>query len=863
MAGDTCPQSTYAKTTKNSSFSWLYLGLISGLGCAAFLTKISSNLHRDQKGMCPRGAIKWLIIATSNRHVTTANDLTAPFIFICYNIPTTIGHAATHNHKPRSKMYLKSLELSGFKSFAKKATLDFTSAITGIVGPNGSGKSNVAEAFRFVLGEQSIKSLRGKRGEDMIWNGGGGDSGGPGSSSSSSGRANRANVKLTFDNSRRIFPSIDFDEVTIERVVHRDNANEYLLNGSQVRLKDVVEMLAGAHIGATGHHIISQGEADRILSANIRERREMIEDALGLKIYQWKKLESIRKLEKTDENMKQVESLRREIAPHLRFLKKQVEKVEKAEEMRRELIAIYKEYFAIEENYVTTEKVRLTHELAGPKKELSDLDRALEHSKNILANSKGKDVKSDAVIDLENRIANVRNEKDSVMRELGRLEGEISANKRAIEKEKDKQRREESKTVYLKDVEEMVGTIESLGSLDDAKRLFGEVVRVLKAFISKHRSATDSAMITDAEAEIAKLSKEKGELDSKLKALADDEAKLTHEYNELKRVIEKEKDTNRDAEKDVFRVIARQNEVRNTISDLTNRLNIVLREEEALKHELGEAGIIAGRDALDFKNQVAPQNGARIDQETRHKQIEKLKIRLEDAGAGGGAEVMKEYRETEERDAFLARELTDLEKAKEELEKLIIDLNVRIDVEFKSGILKINTEFQKYFELMFGGGRAELTVVKEPKRRKKSDGEDLSGVLSGDMPDMETEVDNEDGPEGLDVNISLPRKKVKGLMMLSGGERALTSIALLFAVSQVNPPPFIILDETDAALDEANSRKYSDMIENLSKQSQLILITHNRETMSRAGVLYGVTMGSDGASKLLSIAFEEAVKVAK
>jgi chromosome segregation protein len=159
---------------------------------------------------------------------------------------------------------------------------------------------------------------------------------------------------------------------------------------------------------------------------------------------------------------------------------------------------------------------------------------------------------------------------------------------------------------------------------------------------------------------------------------------------------------------------------------------------------------------------------------------------------------------------------------------------------------------------MFGGGHADLSVVKEPKRRRKSDVEDLGDVLS----DEET-VPEEEGPEGLEVNVSLPRKKVKGLMMLSGGERALTSIALLFAVSQVNPPPFIILDETDAALDEANSRKYGDMIENLSKHSQLILITHNRETMSRAGVLYGVTMGADGASKLLSIAFEEAVRVAK
>ena len=121
----------------------------------------------------------------------------------------------------------------------------------------------------------------------------------------------------------------------------------------------------------------------------------------------------------------------------------------------------------------------------------------------------------------------------------------------------------------------------------------------------------------------------------------------------------------------------------------------------------------------------------------------------------------------------------------------------------------------------------------------------------------------EEGPEGIDINVSLPRKKVKGLMMLSGGERALTSIALLFAISQVNPPPFIILDETDAALDEANSKKYGDMIVSLSNYSQLILITHNRETMSRAGVIYGVTIGADGASKLLSINFDEAVKVAK
>ena len=124
----------------------------------------------------------------------------------------------------------------------------------------------------------------------------------------------------------------------------------------------------------------------------------------------------------------------------------------------------------------------------------------------------------------------------------------------------------------------------------------------------------------------------------------------------------------------------------------------------------------------------------------------------------------------------------------------------------------------------------------------------------------ETSTEDEIGSqEGVELEIALPNKRVKGLEMLSGGERALTSIALIFAMSQVNPPLFIILDETDAALDEANSRRYGDMIQALAEKSQLILITHNRETMSRAGILYGVTMGSDGVSKLLSVKFEEAV----
>src|SRR6185436_18537178 len=237
-------------------------------------------------------------------------------------------------------MRLKSIELSGFKSFAKKTSLEFASAITSIVGPNGSGKSNIAESFRFVLGEQSMKSMRGKRGEDLIWNG-----------SAAIPRAGRASVKLAFDNSDRAL-NLDFDEVTLERVVHRDGGNDYLLNGSIVRLRDISELLSQANIGASGHHIISQGEADRVLTAGSKERREMIEDALGLTAYLYKREEAQRKLDKTGENMREVESLRRELAPHLKFLQAQVKKIEESHKLRDDVAEKYLDYLKRESVYL-------------------------------------------------------------------------------------------------------------------------------------------------------------------------------------------------------------------------------------------------------------------------------------------------------------------------------------------------------------------------------------------------------------------------------------------------------------------------------------------------------------------------------
>ena len=773
-------------------------------------------------------------------------------------------------------MYLKSLELSGFKSFGKKAELIFNAPISAIVGPNGSGKSNVAEAFRFVLGEQSFKSMRGKKGEDLIFNGSSGERSGD------VGRANRASVKITFDNRKR-FLDIDFDEVSVERVVYRDGINEYLINGSQVRLRDVTELIAGAHISSSGHHTISQGEADRILNANIKDRKTIIEDALGLKIYQYKREESERKLSKTAENIKSVESLRREIVPHLKFLKKQVEKVEKTLEMRAKIALLYKEYLKRESIYLSFNKEKFEEEKAPLEKRLKELERELSHAKGILSRSKNQDEKSAEIISLEEKIRRARTEKDNLMRELGRIEGGIASEERIIKKQKEIQHSAEDKVVTLKEVEELANSIDSEiektkseADINKIRKIFTSLRELVQSFISKHKTKTSENLMHESEDALAKLKQEKTTLEKKTKETEKEEESLEKQYSLLKNDIEKEKDTNRDAEKKVFEVMSHQNEVISKLNVVKGALERLHIEEENFKREAGEAGALVGREILDFENfNLAKDTAAEIliseiataprnEQEDRRRDIERIKIRLEDSGVGSSEDILKEFRDVSERDTFLARELADLEKSAESLQKLITDLHTKIETEFKAGVEKINKQFQDFFSLMFGGGTAALSIVKE-KRRRRAD-TDLEALLSGDdailAEDAAESKDEEEQEEGIDISINLPRKKVKGLMMLSGGERALTSIALIFAISQVNPPPFIILDETDAALDEANSKKYGDMIENLAKLSQLILITHNRETMSRASVLYGVTMTS-GVSKLLSIQFDEAVAVAK
>ena len=215
-------------------------------------------------------------------------------------------------------MYLKEIQATGFKSFADKLTISLDNKTTCIVGPNGSGKSNIVDAVRWVLGEQSVKSLRGDSGmTDVIFAG-----------SKSRSPLNVASVSLTFDNSDN-YLNIPYNEVQIKRRVYRSGENEYFLNGDKCRLKEIIDLFMDSGIGKTSFNIISQGEIDKILSTNASDRRSIFEEAAGVLKYKKRKEEALHKFDKTHDNMNRVNDIISELEVQVEPLRIQSEEARK------------------------------------------------------------------------------------------------------------------------------------------------------------------------------------------------------------------------------------------------------------------------------------------------------------------------------------------------------------------------------------------------------------------------------------------------------------------------------------------------------------------------------------------------------
>ena len=750
-------------------------------------------------------------------------------------------------------MRLKEIEISGFKSFAKKASMPFDARVTSVVGPNGSGKSNVVEAFRFVLGEQSMKSMRGKSGSDLIFRGG-----------PTAPKMSRAAVSITFDNSDKVFAfqsgvqnenkmPVLFDTVTFTRELFADGTSKYSMNGTEIRLKVMVELLASVNIGTSTHHIISQGEADGVLRASAKERREILEDALGLKVIHMRIKESVNKLTKADTTLKEVMSLRRELAPHLAFLKRQVEKLEKSRAIRGELEAAQIQFLSAErvvlrdENTTLTEAEDFAHR---NKKTLQERLTAIPDNTEQLDTGYIQGIQ-----DIKQSLFETDTKRRNIEQQIARLQGVIQAHrdfqKKAPVAHNAVSFAYDSYIEILTRIEKILAAFDTVENIEDTKKYIQEL-RNVHTELAQRTTQEKEEVVEDHTNEIHHIALDIEHFEIQLQEIITAQTSLLEKQKDLEIQREKALLGARTQTEERYSILAGIQQIDAELQVLAIRKQSFVERKTFFDTELREAGFLFGPAFLHAVQNTSLSEPIVIATDMR-KHIEKLKIRL-DEHASVGSEVLTEYESAVERDNFLAKEVVDIETSMHNLELLIIDLKKTLDDTFVQGVNNINEKFGEFFKAMFGGGNAFLSIVHTKKRGLKSD----------DSVESEDEEENEENMErGIEVHVSLPEKKVKELVMLSGGERSLVSIALLFAISQVNPPPFLVLDETDAALDEANARRYGDMIERLSAYSQLIVVTHNRETMSRASVLYGVTLGADGGSKVLSIKFDEAVKVAK
>jgi chromosome segregation protein len=922
-------------------------------------------------------------------------------------------------------VFLKSVELFGFKSFADRSKIEFTDGISALLGPNGCGKSNVVDAIKWVLGEQATKSLRADKMEDVIFNG-------------TEGRKalNVAEVSLTLSNESVLLP-IDVPEVSIKRRLFRSGESEYFINNTPVKLKEIRELFYDTGIGKTAYSIMEQGKIDQVLSNKPEERRMIFEEAAAITKYKMKGQEAERKLERTEENMRQIEGIIGEVKRSHDSLKTQCEKTLRYRTLREESFSVELDIQLLRlKDFLETkqEKTVLLSERTGKrdaiKKEIDGINESLEKNLDIVNTMESRLIENQKRIygigleknnldsqgrmlaeqlgEFEAKVASDTAKEKSVRDKIESVTGEILQKKKSLEEFKGRileidknigefeesiktadqriknnslriqaldgeiHRLEEEDEELRNDLRGLTDTIvaqlderlkETGYSYQERRRLEGEIanllqslnihlvgrIKLLEDILSlKHGTGGDHGKAL--EAALASL-REVSERASVFAVLFETYKKSTPSFIDeflapegiitrkreiddkiaaVRSGVRERRENISELRKENTGLTAKIDEYRKTLEELRmNRVRLktqasgveeaaVMLEREKVNQErlLKETSdeITRGRERIQGinlkKTQLDEKRQGLIDSEKsiqkeltgleasiseRNQDLvskeKKLKSHMEDLGKTqsavekfqielteitteirniydnfrerhsrelsefenrifeirtptkdlrdrlaaireeqkklGQVNLMapEEFAEVKERYDFLTTQIEDLKKARDDLRKVTQEIRVESAELFLSTYEKIRKNFHLMFRRLFGGGRAEVRLV------------DPDNVLES----------------GIDIFAQPPGKNLESIALLSGGERSLTAVALLFATYMVKPSPFCLLDEIDAALDESNVSRFVNMLMEFGKSSQFIIITHNKKTVAGAKTLLGVTMEESGVSKVVSI----------
>jgi chromosome segregation protein len=781
-------------------------------------------------------------------------------------------------------MFLQKIEIQGFKSFAQKVTLEFPRPGQGcplvgngqtgdlqpglcgvacIVGPNGSGKSNIVDSVRWVLGEQSLKSLRGKKSEDVIFSG-----------SDKKARLGLAQVSMHINNEDGIIP-LDYPEVVIARKLYRNGESEYLINKSKVRLQDILMLTAKANFGQKSYSIVSQGSIDQVIMANPNERKDYFDEAVGVKQFQLKRDQSLNKLESAWNNLRQVDALLTEITPRLNSLTRQVKRLERREKIEAQLKEVQQRYYGWQWFQLLEQIKEVKPKLEQSEKDLKEKEKDLRTLQGQLQSLEKQDSRSKIFGELQQNYQKILDQKNKLREEQLILQHKIELAKQRLTEKAVPLALSEiiSRLTEITRLQEKISgdwELTSAAKMAQAKEDLRELGRLIKDLVDQLQNPKVKEKVK-AEVDQEWL----GEIDEIEKELTDLDRQLTRARNAIEsfnQQEEKEKGKFFDLQRQITAKQDQFNHQANQASALRVEMAKLETHQQDLRQEVrqetGEIGWL--------ENYSAPK----IQEAEVRTEMLGLKRQLELIG-GVDPETVKEYQETKERHDFLSQQAEDLRESIKSLESVINDLDDKIQVQFDVAFKEINKEFSKFFKILFNGGKAELVLIKEEADRsdkqdktEKIEGEEAIEQTTGILDKLMAAEENLSPKRflkkktgkvitGIDIAATPPGKKVSSINMLSGGERSLASIALICAVIATNPSPFVILDEVDAALDEANSQRFSQIISELSHKTQFIVITHNRATMHQANILYGVTMGEDSISRIVSLRMEEAQKMVR
>ena len=730
-------------------------------------------------------------------------------------------------------MQLKHIKLSGFKSFVDPTKISFPTNMVGVVGPNGCGKSNVIDAVRWVLGELSAKNLRGESMVDVIFNG-----------SEKRKASGQCSIELLFDNSSAKIGGeyASFNEVSIKRVMTRDAQSNYYINNTKCRRKDVQDIFLGTGLGPSSYAIIEQGMVSKLVSAKPDELRTHIEEAAGVSKYRERRKETESRIKRTKENLSRVKDIKDEIARLIKRLENQAKAADKYNLLKKDKAKLELDKAILFSIEAKNNRDNLQKNLDSYNRDLkiknaecetiqSQIDQYRTENDSILVEYETAQKNFYAVgAEIAKREANLQNINKSDSETKYSLQKAKQNYEKARESEKNFDELSPSeKAMHI--LNDIINIIEKYGINNDSirekalelKRLLVDILNIATAQ-SKSLTKEYLSRQNELEVQIEEAEKLKGSIEEEMKELVNKSSKAESVLIDLRQKQSKFNEELRDLENKKSIADLDSRSISEKITDVRVELKTHEINLENSNKKIKEAGIEI--ESIDFS---VYENTTFEEIEDKLVDIEAKIIKLGAINLAAPDEIAEESARKQELDEQYA----DLTEALDKLTAAIKKIDDETKTIFKDSFNAVNTRLKEMFPKLFGGGMAELTLTDDDTLN--------AGVVLMARP---------------------PGKKNSSISQLSGGEKALTALALVFAIFELNPAPFCLLDEVDAPLDDLNTLRFINMVEEMSKSVQFIFITHNKVSMERSDYLMGVTMQEAGVSRMVSVDVSQALQLA-